>query len=129
MEGERNQDKHKLKVSPVKDVGGWSCMSMTILARPLDNTVKPRFKDARNIPYNLCGSKTRRSIELKREAMRTRTMQNRMPQYNSTVLRLCLASIVIDMHEHPPTSFTAETFSSYLSWLRSPSPPHVIVLT
>ena len=34
-----------------------------------------------------------------------------------------LASIVIDMHVHPTTSFTAETFSSCLSWLRSPSPP------
>ena len=33
-----------------------------------------------------------------------------------------LASIVIDIHEHPPTSFTAETFSPCLSWLRSPSP-------
>ena len=33
------------------------------------------------------------------------------------------ASIIIDMHVHPPTSFTAETFSSCLSWLHSPSPP------
>ena len=39
-----------------------------------------------------------------------------------------LTSIVLDIHVHlhPPTSFTAETLSSCLSWLRSPSPPHVI---
>ena len=49
-------NKHELKVSAVKDVGGCSCMSMTILARPLDNTVKPRFKDAKQ-HHDLCGSK------------------------------------------------------------------------
>ena len=41
------QVKHKMKFSDVKDVGGCSCMSITILARQLDNTVKPRFKDAK----------------------------------------------------------------------------------
>ena len=46
-EGERNQDQHELKVSVVKDIGGCTCMSMTILARPLDNKVQPRFKDAK----------------------------------------------------------------------------------
>ena len=46
-----------------------------------------------------------------------------------TVLSNGLASIFIDMHEHTPTSFTAETFSSCLSWLRSPSPHYVDSIT
>ena len=46
-----------------------------------------------------------------------------------TVLSNGLASIVIDMHERLPTSFTAETFSSCISWWHSPSPPYVISIT
>ena len=40
----------------------------------------------------------------------------------------CLSSAVIDMHLHPPMSFTAESFSLCLSWLRSPSPPMIAIL-
>ena len=42
----------------MKDVGECSCMSMTLLAGPLDNTAKPRFMDAKQHSPQLVGLKS-----------------------------------------------------------------------